>query len=257
MPAGGVAQLVLVLRNDGDLASAITRLVDLFPPGWLVTSASVSKGLVSVETGQVRAGLGRLQPGEQVILTIVVQAPRRASRDPEHCITLDDGEQNLRQLCAPLPEVLTPGPAVAPLAARATAAAPGPRPTLLLLSDIAGTQEIGKLGASLLVGNEGSAALEQAALVVEMTGAWRLSDLSTTRGIVSAVDYSQGPQRAAIVRLGRLDPGALVAITLRGRPLGGESAPFCATLSSGDQPLQRVCDTLAPAAPVPQGVALR
>lgn len=236
-----------MLRNDGDLASTLTRLVDLFPSGWLVTSASVSRGLVSVEPGQVRAGLGRVQPGEQVIMTILVQAPRAASREAQHCLTLEDGQQTLRQICAPLPEVLAAGPALEQLAARATAAAPGPRPTLLLLSDFAYEQESGKLGASLLVGNEGSVALEQAALVVEMTGAWRLSDLSTTRGLVSVVDYSRGAQRAAVVRLGRLDPGALVAVTLRGRPLGSQQALFCATLSGGDQPLQRVCGALTTA----------
>jgi hypothetical protein len=248
LPAGSVTQLVLVVRNDGDLASAMTRLLGVFPAGWTVQGASVSRGLVSTELGAVRASLGRVQPDEQVIITILVQAPRVAVSNAQHCITLEDDLLVVQRICAPLPEVLAAGVANVPLAARpAAAAATGARPTLILLNDIADELGSGKLGASLLVGNEGNALLAQANLSVEMTGDWRLSDLSTTQGVVSAVDYRPWQQNVTVVRLGRLAPGALVAVTLRGRPLGGEQAPFCATLSSGDQPLQRVCGALTAA----------
>ena len=59
------------------------------------------------------------------------------------------------------------------------------------------------------------------------------------------------------MRIGRLDPGALVAMTLRGRPLDGQPAGFCVTLASDDQPLQQVCGSLTPASASPRTIAMR
>lgn len=244
LQAGEVTQLALVVRNDGDLAAPMARLVDLFPAGWTVTAASVSKGLVSVEPGRVTASLGRMQPGEQIILTVLLQAPRTADSNAQHCITLDQGQQAVRQTCAPLPQVMASGAVAERIASQITTALPGPKPKLSVLSDIAHGQGGETRGGSLLVGNEGDAPLLQVSLFVELANNWRLSDVSTTLGLVSAVDYSRLVSHGALIRIGRLEPGALVAVTVWGWPVDDQPAAFCATLASDDQALQRVCDSL-------------
>lgn len=247
MQAGSLTRVVLVVRNDGDLVAPMVRLVDIFPAGWTVTGASVSKGLVSVEQGRVTTSLGRVQTGEQIIITVLLQAPQVADNSAQHCITLDLSGQAVRQTCAPLPQVLASAPVAERIASQTTPALPGPKPKLIVLSDIANGPGTEMQGGSLLVGNEGDAALLQVSLFVELANNWRLSDVSTTLGLVSAVDYSRLASHGALVRIGRLDPGMLVAVTVRGWSLDSQPAAFCATLASGDQVVQRICDALTPA----------
>ena len=89
-----------------------------------------------------------------------------------------------------------------------------------------------------MIKNDGSESAHSTYLYLELAGDWYLSDVVTTLGLVSVVDH------AAVVRVGRLDPGALIAVTLRGRPVAGKVMDFCATLVTDGQARQRECSRL-------------
>ena len=241
--AGELWQLILVVRNDGDLTSQPITLIDAFLPEWHVSRVYATKGLVSSAPGQVQVALGRLQPGEQVIITAEVQAPYVAPPSPpEHCISLLDGEVRQQQMCALLPQVVAaPGrPTGVTQAVGQTVAPSGPVLTLVVLENVIGQQQASQLGSTLVVRNEGDAAAGQTYLHIELGDTWRLSDLATTMGLVSIVNHS------VRIHVGQLDPDALVVVTVRGWPMVSGEATFCATLSADGEARRRLCGSLSP-----------
>lgn len=246
--AGTALQLLLVVRNDGNLVSESTTLLDMLPTHWHIVGATTTKGLVSIEPGRVRVALGRLRPGEQVIITIVVETQFTPQLSvAQQCVSMVDGATDPSEVCAPLPEVLPmPTPTTGVIQIPSPTNVPqGPLPRLVLLDNVLGQQLPGQIGATVVVRNEGNVAAHETYLHVELGDTWRLSDMLTTLGLVGAVDHT------GAVRIGRLDPSALVAITLRGWPLSAEEAAFCATLSTDGQQRDRVCGYLSSDVPQP------
>ena len=108
-----------------------------------------------------------------------------------------------------------------------------------MLDDTAGQMSEGQRGVTLVLRNSGATPARSTYVYLELGDGWRLSDVLTTLGLVSVVDHT------AVVRVGRLDPGALVAITLRGWPSGDEAPTFCGTLVTDGQARERQCSGLA------------
>lgn len=247
--AGQMWQLILVVRNDGELISEPITVIDVFSPDWRVSRVYATKGLVSSTPGQVQVALGRLQPGEQVVITAEVQAPFVSpSSSPEHCISLLGGETSQQRMCASLPQVLDlPGrPDEVTQAVGQAVPFSGPVLTLVALENVIGQQQASQLGSTLAVRNTGDAAARQTDLYIELGDTWRLSNLATTMGLVGIVD------RSVKIHMGTLDPDALVVITVRGWPIGSGDATFCATLSADGQARRRLCGNLATAAEAPR-----
>lgn len=240
LQAGDSQSLSLVVRNDGELDSAPMTLIDRLPVSWHILSVSASKGLTSIQTGEVRIVLGRIRAHEQVVVVVTVQAPAVASAADQHCALLRDGTFALPEICAPLPEVLARSSRSGIVAERVrTSAAPiGPVPQLALLGNSVGESLPGQGGATLVVHNEAAESATNAYLYLELSGDWRVSDVATTLGLVSMVD------RAVVIRLGRLDSALPIAITLRGWQQSESQAGFCATLVSDGQQRQRLCGQL-------------
>ena len=239
MSAGESRLLTLVVRNDGDLPSDPMTLINVLPVYWRVLGVSASKGLVSIIPGEVRVVLGRIRAREQILVAVTVQAPDVRSAD-ELCVSLRNGVLALPEICGPLPEVREPSPQLGAGTAQteATADSSGPRPHLILLGNTIGEASPGQGGATLVIKNDGSESAHATYLYLELAGDWYLSDVVTTLGLVSVVDH------AAVVRVGRLDPGALIAVTLRGRPVAGKVMDFCATLVTDGQARRRECSRL-------------
>lgn len=241
--AGELWQLILVVRNDGDLTSQPITLIDDLSPEWHVSRVFATRGLVSSVPGQVQVALGRLQPGDQVIITAEIQAPFVSLPSPsEHCISLLDGEQRQQQMCALLPQVMvSPGhPSGVTQSVTQTVSPSGPIVTLAMLENVIGQQQVSQLGSTLVVRNEGDAAARETYLRIDLGDTLRLSDLATTMGLVSNADHS------VIVNMGQLDPDVLVIVTVRGRPLVSGDATFCATLSADGEARRRLCGSLSP-----------
>lgn len=240
--AGESWQLVLVVRNDGELASRPITLVDAFLPEWHVSRVSATKGLVSSAPGQLQVILGRLQPGEQVIITAEVQAPYISPSSPlQHCVSLLEGELRLERICARLPQVVVPPgrPSGVTPASGQDAMPSGPVLTLVLLENVIEQQELGQLGSTLVVRNAGNASAGHTDLYIDLGDTWRLSYLATTMGVVGIVDHS------VRIHMGQLDPNTLVVVTVRGWPIDSGEAVFCATLSADGQARRRLCGNLS------------
>lgn len=92
-----------------------------------------------------------------------------------------------------------------------------------------------------MVRNSGTETAQGIQLYLELGDDWRLSDVLTTLGLTSLVDHT------ARVRLGRLDPGAVVAVTLRGWVGHSSRGSFCVTLMVGEELRQRECGHLSEA----------
>lgn len=240
--AGELWQLVLVVRNDGEVASRPLTLIDVLLPPWHISRVHATKGLVSSTVGQVQVAMGRIQAGEQVIITADVQVPYSAPPSPlEHCVSLFDGEIRLEQMCAPLPAVVVPPGRLSGVtqAAGQTSTPSSPMLTMTLLQNVIGQQQLGQLGSTLIVRNEGNTAASQTYLHIQLGNTWRLSDLTTTMGLVSIVGQS------VRIHMGQLDAKALVVVTVRGWPMSNDEATFCATLSADGQAQRRWCGNLS------------
>jgi hypothetical protein len=116
---------------------------------------------------------------------------------------------------------------------------PEPDTDFSLLGDTTGAGAPGQSGATLVVRNRGATSDRGVYLYLELGDGWRLSDVLTTLGLVSVVDHT------AVVRIGWLDAGELVAVTLRGWRLADQPAPFCVTLVVDGQARRRECGVLA------------
>lgn len=232
--------LTLVVRNDGELVSEPVALVDTLPADWRILGASVSKGLVSISGREVRVNLGGIRPGEQIIVAITVQAPSAVQPDSaQHCVSLSSAEQS--EVCAALPAVVMAERDASGDVETGSPEAEAPErgTEFSLLGDTTGAGAPGQSGATLVVHNRGATADRGVYLYLELGDGWRLSDVLTTLGLVSVVDHT------AVVRIGRLDAGELVAVTLRGWRLADQSAPFCVTLVVDGQARRRECGALA------------
>ena len=156
------------------------------------------------------------------MLTITVQAPFDVAAQPaKQCVTLRNGEPLLQEVCSALPEVLPPAnrsgkdnPALG-----ATPAPAAAHLSITFLGDAAGEQTPGQVSTTLVVHNDGASPARGAYLYLEIDGIWRLSDVMTTLGLVSIVDH------AAVVRIGRLDANAPVAVTLAGGSWAAARSP--------------------------------
>lgn len=240
MLAGKTHELTLVVRNDGSLNSQPMELLDEVPAEWAILGAGVTQGLVSIAPGQVRVRIGSVSPARQIIVTITLKAPALALADSQHCVALYSAGQRQFALCAALPRVLAAqnGSGRVVVSLRAPAPPLGPAPAMTLLADTSAGQQPGQGGATLLARNNGTEAAHNIELYLELGDDWRLSDVLTTLGLVSLVDHT------ARVRLGRLDAGALVAVTLRGWVGHGSQGGFCVTLMMGEELRQRECGRL-------------
>ena len=244
MQAGESKTLSLVVRNDGELDSAPMTLIDRLPVTWRIVSVSTSKGLTSIQPGEVRIVLGSVRAREQVVVVVTVQAPEFQTED-EHCVLLRNGTFALPEICGPLPQVLAraPQPDNVASSAQTAASSVGLTPQIALLSNTVGESLPGQGGATLVVHNDSAEPARTAYLYLELSNGWRVSDVVTTLGLVSVVD------RVVVVRLGRLDPGLPVAVTLRGWLDAQTEAEFCATLVSDGQQRQRLCGELTEGGP--------
>ena len=240
--AGEARRLSLVVRNDGELSSEPVVLVDAFPPDWRIVDVAVTRGLISTGPGEVRVSLGAIGPAEQVIIALTLQAPLAPSQArAEQCVSLRNKTARLAEVCAPLPEVRAGRtlPAGVVFSAPADAAPAGPLPRLAILGYTLGQQALGQGGVTLVVRNDGRAPAWESQLVLEIADDWWPSEVLTTLGLVGI----DGAHRA-VVRLGRLDPGAVVAVTVRGWPAPGVAASFCAALTTDGQDRGRECGRL-------------
>lgn len=240
LPAGESKALSLVVRNDGELDSAPMTLIDRLPVSWQILGVSASKGLTSIQAGEVRIVLGRIRAHEQVVVVVTVQVPPTAGAADQHCALLRDGTFMLPEICGPLPQVLARAsqPGSVPSRVQTSAGSTGLGPELALLGNTVGESLPGQVGATLVVHNEAAVPAGNTYLYLELAGDWRVSDVATTLGLVSMVD------RAVVIRLGRLDAAMPVAVTLRGWLQTGLQADFCATLVSDGQQRQRLCGQL-------------
>jgi hypothetical protein len=240
--AGEARRLSLVVRNDGELASEPVVLVDTFPPDWRIVDVAVTQGLISTSLGEVRVSLGAIGPAEQVIIGLTLQAPLAPSQArAEQCVSLSNGAAHLSEVCAPLPEVRAgetlPTGIVSSTPANETPA--GPLPRLAILGYTLGQQALGQGGVTLVVRNDGRAPARESQLVLEIADDWWPSEVLTTLGLVGIDDAHR-----AVVRIGRLDPGAVVAVTVRGWPGPGVAGSFCASLTTDGQDRGRECGSL-------------
>ena len=218
--------LTLVVRNDGELSSDPMTLISVMPVYWRVLGVSATRGLVSIAPGEVRVALGVVRAREQIIVAMTVQAPDFRS-DDEYCVSLRDGVLVLPEICGPLPEVreASAQPGADHAQPGTTAGTSGPQPYLTLLGNTVGESSPGQGSATLVVGNDGAEPAHSTYLYVALGGDWEVSDVVTTLGVVSLVD------RAAVIRLGRLDPNTLVAVTVRGWLKPGSEGGFARPLS--------------------------
>jgi hypothetical protein len=235
-----ITQLTLVVRNDGNLQSLPMTLADNLPDSWVVLSASASKGLVSYNGNQLQVRLGAILPDEQIIVVLVVRAPDAPDPAPgQQCVTLS-GDIAWPPVCAPLPDVqMAAVSGGGTTAAPETAASPADSELALsLLGSVGGQPVAGRNGGTLVVNNGGKSAEHNAYVHVQFGIDCRLSDALTTMGLVSVVDHT------VVVRLGRLDPGSVVAVTLVGQITEDSAGQFCATLVADGQVYRRECGRL-------------
>lgn len=242
MAAGEARRLSLVVRNDGELASAPVVLVDVFPPDWQIMDVAVNRGLISSSPGEMRVSLGAIGPAEQVIIALTLRAPLKPVQGAEQCVSLRNGTAHLPAVCAPLPEVratqiASTGGVV--FSAPAGVAPAGPLPRLAILEYTLGQQTRGQGGVTLVLRNDGQAPARESLLILDIADDWWPSEVLTTLGLVGIDDAHR-----AVVRVGRLDPGAVIAITVRGWPGPGVTGGFCATLATDGQDRGRECGQL-------------
>lgn len=238
VPAGDDVQLTLVARNDGDLPSDSVSLSDVLPVEWAITGASATRGLVSIDGSSVRVRLGVVGPGEQIIVLLTVRAPDAPPKlTGEHCVVLSAGTTS-SELCGPLPEVLDSVAAGSRLPSEGAGGALAKvEPILSILGEADSQLLSGRLGRTLVI-NSGSSIQRNAYLHIKLDDDCRLSDGLTTMGLLSVVDHT------VVVRLGRLDPNAVIAVTLVGTVTEDNPGEFCATLVADGVVYRHECGRL-------------
>ena len=235
---GQVKQLTLMARNYGELPSDVVTFTDKFPAGWKITAASATKGLVSFQPGEVSVALGRLQPGEQIIILVTIEATQVSERDSiQHCVALTGAGVIHFRACAYLPTVHTMDSITATSRRHSgpPSASNGSTLELTMLDDPESETQKGQSGAILVIRNNGDSPVNQAYVYIELDKGWRLTDALTQLGLVSVVDHT------AVVRVGRVDPSAPIAVTLRGWAVRADTPGFCSTLVADGQPRQSQC----------------
>ena len=237
--AGDIRHLTYVIRNDGYLTSSLVEMLSILPVDWRVSGVSVTQGLVSISSGEVKITIGSIKQGEQVIIDITLSPQNDSVGKPaQHCVQLlGDDLDDFQQVCELLPEVREQTHAI-DSASTSLDAKPGASESLLvmtLLSDAGGAPQGGQSGATLVIRNDGHAPANDTHLRVTFDDGWRLSDVLTSLGLVSAVDHE------AVVRLGRLDPESLVAVSLRGWASAETELGLCTSLYAEGQLKQGDC----------------
>jgi len=237
--AGEIRHLTYVVRNDGVLTSSPVAMLATLPHDWRVSGVSVTQGLVSTASGEVRITIGTIDPGEQVIIDIALSPlADSVGKEAGHCIQLlGDDLEDFQVVCEPLPEVKEQPY----LASNGTSSentqinTSGSLLVMTLLNDASGAPQSNQSGATLVIRNDGQTAANDTYLRITFDDGWRLSDIRTSLGLVSVVDHE------AVVRLGRLDPENLVAISLRGWAHADAEVGLCSSLYAEGQLKQGDC----------------
>ncbi len=243
MHVGELKQLTLVVRNEGNVLSDPVVFVDSITSKWRVVGASATKGLPSYEPGEVSISLGRLQPGEQIVLVIHIRAPATSdSVHAAHCMRLISTHASVEEHCVALPQVLVVDDFDNTIVSQKspTGTQEGSMPVLTILDDTAGLRLPGHGGATLVVRNTGSQAANGTYLDIQMMdSSLRVSDILTSLGLVSSVSQH------AVVQIGRLDPTTMVAVNLRGWTTLDTTPTICTTLMADSMLQQQQCSELS------------
>jgi len=237
--AGEIRHLTYVIRNDGSLTSSSVEMIATLPVDWRISGVSATQGLISISSGEVKITIGSIDQGEQVIIDITLSPlDANVGETARHCVQLlGDDLDDFLKVCYSLPEVRKQ-PSLASGVSTSASAQISAHESLLvmtILSDAGGAPQGGQSGATLVIRNDGRASATDAYLRVTFDDGWRLSDILTSLGLVSAVDHE------AIIRLGRLEPESLVAVSLRGWASTEAKLGLCTSLYAEDQLKQGDC----------------
>jgi hypothetical protein len=190
--------------------------------------------MVSIRDDQVQIALGRLAPDEQIVMVLTLSPIMTSSGENRYCLALDVGGVTQKPLCGALPQVFLPedsGSVSSGQSPRVNVT--GPLLTVSLLHDADDSER--NRGVTLVIRNDGDAAAQKTHLALQFSSSWRLLRLLTSLGLVSVVDNE------ATVRVGRLDPGVVVAIHVRGWNADQSASTLCLTLFANDRLYQSNC----------------